>query len=74
MCAGAAYWAGFGRVVYALGEKRLKEITGNHPENPTLDVPCRVVLGGGQRRVEVVGPLLEEEAAELHLMAWRSSG
>jgi tRNA(Arg) A34 adenosine deaminase TadA len=70
MCAGAAYWAGIGRVVYGLSERRLKEITGNHPENPTLDVPCRVVLEGGQRRVEVVGPLLEEEGAALHLSAW----
>jgi len=70
MCAGATYWAGIGRVVYALGERRLKEITGDHPENPTLDVPCRVVLDGGQRRVEVVGPLLEEEGAALHLRAW----
>jgi len=70
MCAGATYWAGIGRVVYALGERRLKEITGDHPENPTLDVPCRVVLDGGQRRVEVVGPLLEDEGAALHLRAW----
>jgi len=70
MCAGAAYWAGIGRVVYGLSERRLKEMTGDHPENPTLDVPCRVVLEGGQRRVEVVGPLLEEEGAALHREAW----
>jgi tRNA(Arg) A34 adenosine deaminase TadA len=74
MCAGAAYWAGIGRVVYGLGERRLKEMTGNHPENPTLDVPCRVVLEGGQRRVEVVGPLLEDEAAALHRLAWTQLG
>jgi len=70
MCAGAIYWAGIGRVVYGLGEHRLKEITGDHPENPTLDVPCRLVFGGGQRRVEVVGPLLEVEAEALHRLAW----
>jgi tRNA(Arg) A34 adenosine deaminase TadA len=70
MCAGAAYWTGIGRVVYGLGERRLKEITGDHPENPTLDVPCRLIFEGGQRRVEVVGPLLEEEAEALHLQAW----
>jgi len=70
MCAAAAYWAGIGRVVYGLSERRLKEATGNHPENPTLDVPCRVIFAGGQRRVEVVGPLLEDEALELHLEAW----
>ncbi len=70
MCAGATYWAGIGRVVYGLSEHRLREMTGNHPENPTLDVPCRVVFAGGQRRVEVVGPLLEDEAAALHALAW----
>ncbi|WPK53226.1 nucleoside deaminase [Vibrio fluvialis] len=36
MCAGAIYWAGVGRVVYGLSETRLKALTGNHPENPTL--------------------------------------
>ncbi len=70
MCAGAAYWAGIGRVVYALSERRLKEITGSHPENPTLDLPCRAVLAAGQRKVEVEGPLLEDEAAAVHQGVW----
>ncbi|WP_338661518.1 nucleoside deaminase [Pararoseomonas sp. SCSIO 73927] len=70
MCAGAAYWAGVGRVVYGLSEARLKRITGEHPENPTLDLPCRTVLAAGQRAVEVIGPLLEEEGAALHEGAW----
>jgi tRNA(Arg) A34 adenosine deaminase TadA len=70
MCAGAAYWAGIGRVVYGLGEGRLRALTGDHPENPTLDLPCRTVFAAGQRRVEVVGPLLEEEAAALHEGVW----
>lgn len=73
MCAAAAYWAGIGRVVYGLSEDALRGITGNHPENPTLDVPCRVIFAGGQRRVEVVGPLLEAEAAALHADAWAGS-
>ncbi|AFT72195.1 CMP/dCMP deaminase zinc-binding protein [Alloalcanivorax dieselolei B5] len=70
MCAGAAYWAGIGRVVYGLSEKQLKAITGNHPENPTLDLPCRTVFAAGQRSVQVIGPLLEEEATALHLRFW----
>lgn len=70
MCAGAAYWAGIGRVVYGLGESELKAITGNHPENPTLDLPCRVVFEAGQRTVEVIGPMLVEEAAKLHEGVW----
>ncbi|HTN52888.1 MAG TPA: nucleoside deaminase [Anaeromyxobacter sp.] len=70
MCSAAAYWAGVGRVVYGLSERRLKELTGAHPENPTLDLPCRAVFAAGQRRVEVVGPLLEDEAAAVHAGAW----
>ena len=70
MCAGAAYWAGIGRVVYALSEHRLKQITGNHPQNPTLDLPCRVVFASGQRTVEVIGPIMEDEAAAIHEGFW----
>jgi tRNA(Arg) A34 adenosine deaminase TadA len=70
MCAGAIYWAGIGRVVYGLAERRLKELTGDHPENPTLDLPCRAVFSAGQRKVEVVGPLLEDEGAALHAGVW----
>jgi tRNA(Arg) A34 adenosine deaminase TadA len=70
MCAGAIYWAGIGRLVYGLGEHRLRAITGNHPENPTLDLPCREVFRRGQRATEVVGPLLEAEAEALHAGIW----
>jgi tRNA(Arg) A34 adenosine deaminase TadA len=70
MCAGALYWSGIGRVVYGQSEARLKAATGNHPENPTLDLPCRVVFAAGQRRVEVIGPLLEDEAALLQQEFW----
>jgi tRNA(Arg) A34 adenosine deaminase TadA len=70
MCAGAMYWAGIGRLVYGLSERRLREFTGNHPENPTLDLPCRTVFESGQRATEVVGPLLEDEAAALHEGVW----
>ncbi len=70
MCAGAAYWAGVGRVVYALSETSLLALTGSHPENPTLSLPCRDVLAAGQRMVEVVGPLLEAEAAVPHAGFW----
>ena len=70
MCAGAIYWAGIGRVVYGLSEQRLRSVTGDHPENPTLDLPCREVFRSGQRAVEVVGPLLEDEAEALHAGVW----
>jgi tRNA(Arg) A34 adenosine deaminase TadA len=71
MCSGAIYWAGIGRLVYGLSEHRLRMLTGDHPENPTLNLPCRDVFASGQRPVEVIGPLLEAEAAALHEGVWR---
>jgi tRNA(Arg) A34 adenosine deaminase TadA len=70
MCAGAIYWTGIGRVVFGMTERALKAKTGNHAENPTLDLPCHVVFAAGQREVEVIGPMLEDEAAALHEGAW----
>ncbi len=70
MCAGAIYWCGIGRVVYALSEHALLGLTGDHPENPTFSLPCREVFSRGQRHIEVVGPALEAEAAAAHAGFW----
>lgn len=70
MCSGAIYWSGIGAVVYGLSEKGLLALTGDDPENPTLDLPCRTVLSAGQREIAVTGPLLEEEAAASHAGFW----
>ncbi len=71
MCAGAIYWTGIGRVVYALSEHALLGLTGDHPENPTFSLPCREVFARGQRRVKVAGPMLEDEAARPHEGFWK---
>lgn len=74
MCAGAIYWCGIGRVVYAMSEQALLRLTGNHPENPTLSLPCREVFARGQRAVEVIGPMpeLAGEAAQAHEGFWNT--
>jgi len=71
MCAGSAYWAGVGRVVYGMSEIDLGLLIGPHPENLTMNLPCRVVLGAGQRHIEVVGPLLEAESRAVHEGFWK---
>lgn len=70
MCAGSVYWTGVGRVVHGLSEHDMKEMIGPHPENLTMDLPCRTIFAAGQRPVEVVGPLLAEETAEIHKGFW----
>lgn len=72
MCSGAIYWANIGRVVYAMTEKRLLELTGSNEQNPTFDLPCRNIFSHGQKAIEVIGPFpeLEAEAAAVHEGYW----
>ena len=72
MCAGGTYWAGIGRLVYGMTEKRLAELTGDNPENLTMDMPCERIFDAGQRKVEVIGPVpaLEGEIAKAHEGFW----
>jgi tRNA(Arg) A34 adenosine deaminase TadA len=72
MCAGAIYWTGIGRVVFALAETGLLRYTGSHKQNPTLDLPCREVFARGQKNIAVAGPALEEEAGKVHEGFWVS--
>jgi tRNA(Arg) A34 adenosine deaminase TadA len=66
MCSGAIYWAGIQRVVYGCPTETLARFAGG-----SLSIPCREVFARGKRVVEVLGPLLEDEAAEVHQGFWR---
>lgn len=73
MCAGAIYWSGVSRVVFALPAARMNVIAGAATD--VLDLGSRDVLARGQHRVTVVGPALEDEAAavlEAHYGARRA--
>lgn len=71
MCAGAAYWTGIGRVVYGLSNRRLFAFTGDAPGQTSFALPCRDILTHGSRPVTVLGPLLEDEAAQAHEGYWK---
>lgn len=70
MCAGAIHWSGIGRVVYALPESRLYELTGPEAADQALRLPCREVFAHSRRPVEVEGPALQAEAEAVHLGFW----
>lgn len=73
MCTATAYWANIGHIVYGASEEALLALTGNHPENPTLALPCTEVLARGQKPVRVDGPYpeLEAELLALHQDFWQ---
>lgn len=72
MCAGAIHWSGIGRVVFALSEDGLYAMTsdGTHLDNETMSLPCREVFARCVRPVEVIGPLIEDEARIVHEGFW----
>jgi len=72
MCSGTLYWANIGRVVYAMTEAELLTHTGNHSENPTMNLPAREVFAHGQKAITVVGPVDAAVAAvvDLHRGFW----
>ena len=74
MCAGTQYWAHIGRVIFGMEERELLRLTGNHAENPTLDLPCREVFARGQKDVRVIGPVpqMAEAIAATHRRFWTS--
>jgi tRNA(Arg) A34 adenosine deaminase TadA len=74
MCAGTAYWANIGRIVFGITEEALLGATGKHDENPTMNLPCRQVLAAGQKDIEVIGPVAEiaDETLAVHRAFWAS--
>ncbi len=71
MCAGGIYWSGIGRVVYGMSNTRLFQFTGDDPKQAAYALPCRDILLHGYRPITVIGPLLEDEAAQAHQGYWR---
>lgn len=65
MCAGAIYWARIPRVVFGCSVEGLASVT-----RGSLHLPCREVFAHGDREVEVIGPVLEGEALEVHRRFW----
>ena len=69
MCAGAIYWSGIGRVVFALSGAALNAMV-EGGEEAELTLPCREVFSRGGRAIDVRGPYLETEARAVHEGFW----
>lgn len=63
MCAGAIFWGRIGRVVFGLRAERHYAMKGDTGRQ--LHLSSEEVLNRGNHNVEVVGPLLEDEAASV---------
>jgi tRNA(Arg) A34 adenosine deaminase TadA len=67
MCAGAIAWS-LGRLVYGLSQRSMLELYAETAPRFGADWECRSVLAAVRPRMDVVGPMLESEAAKPHQM------
>ena len=65
MCAGAIYWARIPTVVFGCSVEGLAAVT-----DGSLALSCREVFAHGGRETEVRGPVLEDEALDVHRSFW----
>ena len=65
MCAGAIYWSGVGRLVFGASSLELEQLSG--PGGFDIPVQQLYAMGRpGTRKLEVLGPLLRQEAMKVH--------
>ncbi len=69
MCSGAIFWGNIRRVVYGLSEEGLYSMVGDDAED-VLYFPCRSLFEKGRKEIEVIGPVLEDEAKKVHFGFW----
>ena len=66
MCSAAIFWGGIGSLVFGLSKSRFYQEFGKDDLNTDLDISSRKILSAGGRKVEVVGPLLEDVVLQIH--------
>ena len=65
MCAGKLYWAGIRSVVYALSSEQLATMAGGN-----FLIPCNELFARAAEKVTVTGPMLLNEARQVHIGYW----
>ncbi len=69
MCTAAIFWGNVRRVVYGLSEAGLYDLIGEGSQE-VLRLPCRELLKHGRKDLEIIGPLIEDEALSVHIGFW----
>ena len=69
MCAAAIFWGNVHRLVFGLSQGAFYRSLGCSTSE-MLPIPCRELFARGSKHIEVVGPLLEDEALAVHAGFW----
>jgi len=69
MCTGAMFWGNVRRIVFGLSTERLYAMS-SEQNNDALFISCADVIASGRKAIEIVGPMLEDEAEAVHAGFW----
>ncbi len=70
MCSGAIFWSGIGRIVFGLSSQKFYEMIDDITPD-RLSRSCRDVFAKGNRKIEIIGGMFEDEAAKVHEGFWK---
>ncbi len=70
MCAAAMYWCNIRRLVYCVSEPAMRALRAPYERAAGIAMRCEEVFARCDRRIEVTGPLMEEEGLAVHRRFW----
>jgi tRNA(Arg) A34 adenosine deaminase TadA len=70
MCAAAIYWCNVRRLVFCVSEPTMRALREPYERAAGIAMRCEEIFGRCSRRIEVLGPLLEEEGVKVHQLFW----
>jgi tRNA(Arg) A34 adenosine deaminase TadA len=70
MCAAAVYWCNIRRLVFCISEPAMRVLRAPYERAAGIAMRCEEIFARCDRRVEVLGPLLEEEGLPVHRAFW----
>jgi tRNA(adenine34) deaminase len=72
MCAGATVWSNVRRLVFGIDEPAMRAYRQRHAQGAGIEMSCREVFARAPRRIEVIGPVLVDEARGPHDAFWKA--
>jgi tRNA(Arg) A34 adenosine deaminase TadA len=70
MCAAAIYWCNIRRLVFCVSEPAMRALRAPFERAAGIDMRCEEIFARCGRRVEVMGPLIEDEGLPVHRRFW----
>jgi tRNA(Arg) A34 adenosine deaminase TadA len=69
MCAGSIFWSNIRKVVYGLSERKFYSLFDKN-NGEILYLQCKDIFDKGNKKIQVIGPVLEDEAIKDHKGFW----